>query len=139
VEESRRQSISDAFAFLTRLIEKYQQDRVICTSGLSTNATRRKRKNLACDSTMLGSLLKSARKNGLWPVPPSPFNGLQVVDLLGKMRALEPVAICDADLINWKFSEGEQPPPSHGVKWSIDSQMNYLEGRVDGLELEDLD
>lgn len=55
-----------------------------------------------------------------------------------KMRALKPVANCDTSIAG-TLPRGDEPPPAHGVKWSIDSHMYYLEGRVAGLNVEDFD
>jgi len=135
MEETRQQAISDALNELQKVIKKYQKAEVNCHSNLSNDPTIRLQKNLACDGLVLGSLLKSAAANELWPIPLAPFEGIRLVDIMFKMRSLEPTAICDALHNIW--SGGKQPSPSHGVKSKIDAQLTALEGRIDGLKLED--
>jgi hypothetical protein len=135
MEETRQQAISDVLNELQKVIKKYQKPEVNCHSNLSNDATTRMQKNLACDGLVLGSLLKSAAVNELWPIPLPPFEGLRLVDIICKMRSLEPTAICDS--LHNVWTGGKQPSPSHGVKSKIDTQLNALEGQIDGLNLED--
>jgi hypothetical protein len=108
---------------------KYQGPTQHCRSSYSTN---RAKKNAACDGLILGSLLKSAAMNCLWPPPPHPYTGLTFSVIVSRARSLDIMALCDDSIHT--FTVG-QPAPSHGVKQSICSQMDNLEANMNGLDL----
>jgi hypothetical protein len=111
---------------------KYQGPSQHCRSAYSSY---RAKKNAACDGLILGSLLKSAAMNGLWPPPSHPYTGLTFSVIISRARSLEITALCDEPIHT--FTVG-QPPPSHGIKQSICLQMDALEANMNGLDLRKL-
>ena len=109
---------------------KYQGPTQHCRTFFSGN---RVKKNTACDGLILGSLLKSAAMNGLWPPPPHPYTGLTFSGMLTRARMLDVTALCDEPIST--FSAGNIIAPSHGVKQSICAQMDTLENNMNGLDL----
>jgi hypothetical protein len=94
----------------------------------------RVQKNAACDGLILGSLLKSASVNGLWPPPSHPYIGHTFSGIITKARSLEITALCEEPLS--QFSSGYvNIVSSHGVKQSICAQMDALEANINGLDL----
>lgn len=90
----------------------------------------RVKKNTACDGLILGSLLKSAAMNGLWPPPPHPYTGFTFSGIITRVRMLEITSMCEEP-----FSRNENIVPSHGVKQSICTRMDTLETNMNGLDL----
>lgn len=133
IEESRQKAISDGLTIFTRAIDKYRGPRVLCGSKVFPRPDEKK---LACDSLILGTLLRSGQAQGLSPIPEVPFSGKRFTDIISGLRALKPVAVCDDLLSTFKW-DPSPPPPSHGVKASILAKAKALEERVAGLDLED--
>ncbi|KAF4629275.1 hypothetical protein G7Y89_g8872 [Cudoniella acicularis] len=133
IEETREKAISDVLAIFNRYVEKYKGPKVLCGSKVFPRPDEKK---MACDSLMLGSLLRSGQVNGLSPNPEVPFSGKRFIDILASLRALKPMAVCDDLLSTFKWDPAP-PPPSHGVKASIIAKTQALEDRIIGLDLED--
>ncbi|KAH8685818.1 hypothetical protein BGZ60DRAFT_426285 [Tricladium varicosporioides] len=115
------------------ILDKYRGPRVLCGSKVFPRPDEKK---LACDSLILGTLLRSGQAQGLSPIPEVPFSGKRFTDIISGLRALKPVAVCDDLLSTFKW-DPSPPPPSHGVKASILAKAKALEERVAGLDLED--
>ncbi|KAE9378227.1 hypothetical protein N431DRAFT_435400 [Stipitochalara longipes BDJ] len=131
ISDARRKGIQDAIAVVEYTIMKYQGPAQHCRTFFSGN---RVKKNTACDGLILGSLLKSASMNGLWPPPPHPYIGHTFSGIVTRARSLEITAFCEEPLSTFSTGPGNIVP-SHGVKQSICAQMDTLEGNMNGLEL----
>lgn len=110
---------------------KYQGPALHCRTFFSGN---RVKKNTACDGLILGSLLKSAAMNGLWPPPSHPYIGHTFSGIITRARSLEITALCEEPLSTFSTGNGNIVP-SHGVKQSICAQMDTLEAGMNGLDL----
>jgi hypothetical protein len=110
-------------------IERYQGAKIRCRRTDDTEVAQQ------CDSLMLGSLLKSARKLGIIPVPNCP-NGLMSFDKLSaKFHCLDINAICDS--MSRTKIKGAYPKPAHGLKGLIHRKIEALEERLSGLDIQD--
>jgi hypothetical protein len=90
----------------------------------------------ACDSMVLGSLMKSSRKIGIWPKPEAPFNGRKFKDLARAIRSIKILDVCKkGSSQRWNL----YGPSSncHGLEDSIEASMKSIEAGLDGLELSD--
>lgn len=47
-----------------------------------------------CDSMVLGTLIKSAMSNGLYPLPEQPYNSWSLKSLTAKVDLLRPDSLC---------------------------------------------
>ena len=90
----------------------------------------------ACDSMVLGSLMNSSRKIGVWPKPEAPFNGTKFKDLARAIRTIRILDVCNKSSSRRWNSHG---PPSncHGLEDTIEASMTSIEAGLDGLELFD--
>lgn len=119
------------YAIIHHEIDKYQTGPVNCRSSTFLCASDSKRLNYACDGAILGTLLKSAADNGLWPPHPPPFAGFTLRMIMRKSQALTITALCDhLDLGN----EAEYTGPNHGVKAAIVSTIKKIKGGL-GLNI----
>jgi hypothetical protein len=116
-------------AVIESTIMKYQGPTQHCQSNYSSYAAK---KNAACDMLILGSLLKSAAMNGLWPPPTHPYTGLTFSDIFSRVRSLEITALCDEQIHS---VIGAKPPLAHGLKQSISLQINAVDANMTGLDL----
>ena len=110
---------------------KYQGPMQHCRTFWPGN---RIKKNTACDGLILGSLLKSASANGLWPPPSYPYTGHTFSGIITRARLLEITALCEEPFSQYSSGNGNIVP-SHGVKQSICAQMDALEANINGLDL----
>jgi len=87
----------------------------------------------ACDSMLLGSLIKALQAAGLHPLPQSPYTGISFVEVSLKLTDLQIHALCE----NWIL-----PMYTAGYKWAhgynseILEEMNAIDNRLEGLEID---
>jgi hypothetical protein len=104
----RELALRAVYSFISGKISEYQGTKVSCPSTAeffqryqrpfrSENSVypSHEASRLACDSMVLGSLLKSLVKRGLWPAPASPYGHQTVEDLCYSIQHLELVSLCD--------------------------------------------
>lgn len=89
-----------------------------------------------CEALVLGTLLRSARAEGLWPAPISSFYTKTYI--LERLRALRVQSLC------WKVSHNtptsidlDDGSTSHGIQEVIIAAANKLENSPKDLKLED--
>lgn len=90
----------------------------------------------ACDAMVLGSLLKSSRKIGIWPKPEAPFPGRKFKDLAKAIRSIRILDVCNKTSTRRWNSHGPSNN-AHGLEDSIEASMKDIEAGLDGLELAD--
>ena len=90
----------------------------------------------ACDAMVLGSLMKSSRKIGIWPKPEAPFSGKKFKDLARAIRSIKVLDVCKKTSSRRIHTLG---PSSncHGLESSIETAMKSIEAGIDGLVLSD--
>lgn len=99
IEEKRQNSIEKAIQLIRLTIYRYEQPPNQCTTtnfkADVTGKVNMKQKQYACDSTVLGSLQKSAAAKRLWPGPKRPYTGLTWSEVEAKAQCLNIVSLCD--------------------------------------------
>ena len=112
------------------IIDRYMAGQTICDGSLDVEL------RYACDSMVLGSLMNSSRKIGVWPKPEAPFNGRKFKDLACAIRTIRILDVCNKTSSRRWNSHG---PSSncHGLEDTIEASMKSIETGLDGLELSD--
>ena len=120
------------FAVLQEYIDKYQAGPVNCKSTSFRYIEEPTKMNYACDGSILGTLLKSAADNGLWPPTSPPYEGLALRTVMRKAQALNITALCDyLDLGNENECTAEL---NHGVKVAINGTIKKIKAGL-GLNI----
>jgi hypothetical protein len=104
------------------------EGRTICDGAIDDDL------RYACDAMVLGSLMKSSRKMGIWPKPESPFNGKKFKDLALAVRRIKVLDVCNKTRSR-RLTSLNLPSNCHGLEDSIEASMKSLEAGLDGLEL----
>jgi len=125
----RREALSELYDLIEEKIERYQGPRIRCRRTDDTEIAQQ------CDSLMLGSLLKSARKLDIIPVPDFPYRPMSFNRLSAKFHCLDINAICDS--MSRTKIKGAYPKPAHGLKDLIQRKIEALEERLSGLDIQD--
>ena len=81
---------------------------------------------------ILGSLIKSCSKIGIFPLPPTPFNDICFEGLGEGLRGLELKSKCDGNLKGYFVGHA-----CHGVREMIEGEVQKLVSGVCGLDLKD--
>jgi hypothetical protein len=83
-----------------------------------------------CESLLLGSLLRSVKAQGLWPIDSSPPHFfMDTTTLIRKLRGLKVQSQC---------AKLTARPETHGVAEDITEIVTTLQGSHKGLKLKDL-
>lgn len=90
----------------------------------------------ACDSMVLGSLINSSRKIGIWPIPEAPFNGRNFKDLARAIRTIRILDVCNKSS-NRRWNSHGPSSNCHGLEDAIEVSIKCIEAGLDGLELSD--
>lgn len=109
IMNQRERALQAAYSFISGTISEYQGTKLLCPNTAeffqryqrplfrtenfvypSHEASRR-----ACDSMVLGSLLKSLVKWGLWPAPTSPYGPQTLNGFCLLIWGLDLVSLCD--------------------------------------------
>ena len=90
----------------------------------------------ACDAMVLGSLLKSSRKIGIWPKPEAPFAGRKYKGLAKAIRGIKILDVCNKTSSRRWNSHGPAGN-SHGLEDEIEEKLKEVEKGLDGLRLFD--
>jgi len=122
----RAAAIEGAMRIVHTLIARYSSPEVFCPAVWDEN------NNLACDSLILGSLIKGSAAIGIWPDIDAPYHGIVFQELATQVRELRVFDVC-----NQARRSYQSCPDAHGVKDSIQASMNALQGAMCGLNLED--
>lgn len=130
IKRGRESGIDAAITFIHTLINRYMVGQTICDGSLDDELRH------ACDAMVLGSLIKSSSKIGIWPKPEAPFNGRNFKDVACTIRSIRVLDVCNKTSSRRWNSHG---PSSncHGLEDSIEALMKSVEAGLDGLELSD--
>jgi hypothetical protein len=121
----RQKAIQSAFDMLNSWTDILQMPKTRCTSKAPESH------RLTCDAKLLDSLLVSATKIGIWPPPPSPYNGLTFKDIAHDINSLDVVSFCSRTAYTSATSK------SHGIKAEIGSSIEKIRNKLSGLNLKD--
>lgn len=128
--KKRQEALSKLYDWIEKKIERYQGSKIRCPRRDDTELQQH------CDSLILGSLLKSARKLGIIPIPEADYGLMSFDKLSAEFYSLEITAICDS--ISRPRIEGAAfPKPAHGLKNLIRKKIDTLEKRLSGLDIQD--
>ncbi|KAL5321940.1 hypothetical protein ACEPPN_009905 [Leptodophora sp. 'Broadleaf-Isolate-01'] len=127
IERHRQAIIASLLGTIIGIMGAYNKASVICPSIYNDNLESR---NYACDSMIVGSMLKSASSQGLWPLPLAPYPGRSIKQTAEETRKLKLVAMCDAPFNYWGQSS---PLPAHGVIKYLHDAASRAEKECEGL------
>jgi hypothetical protein len=122
--------MESAITVIHTLINKYMEGQTICDGSMDEEL------GYACDAMVLGSLMKSSRKIGIWPKPEAPFSGKKFKDLARAIRNIRILDVCKKSSSRRLHMLGPSSN-SHGLEDSIKAAMKSIEACMDGLELSD--
>ena len=119
----------NAYALIERTLKRYQGKELLCPRTDSEDLRS------ACDAMLLGSLLRSATIQGVWPVPAPPYDNTSFSELADKIENLDVNALCDR--ISKVKINGEFPQAAHGLKALITQRITALEETLSGLDIDE--
>jgi hypothetical protein len=122
--------MESAITVIHTLINKYLDGQTVCDGAWEEEF------GYACDATILGSLMKSSRKIGIWPKPEAPFSGKKFKDLARAIRGIRILDVCKKTSSRRLHLLGPSNN-GHGLEDSIEASMKSIEAGMDGLELSD--
>jgi hypothetical protein len=102
----------------------------ICNSALDEEL------RYACDAMVLGCLMTSSRKIGIWPKPVAPFNGRKFKELAKAIRSIRILDVCNKTSSRRWNSHGPSPN-CHGLEDCIEASLNSIEAGLGGLKLDE--
>ncbi|KAG4440524.1 hypothetical protein IFR05_003994 [Cadophora sp. M221] len=127
IESKRQTGVASLLSTITAIINIYNKSKVICGTNFKGNLSIYR---YACDSMVVGSLLKSASSHGLWPLPLVPYSGRSIKQTAETIRVLQLVAMCDAPFHSWT----QNPPlPAHGMIKRLRDAADCAEKECEGL------
>ncbi|XMA19059.1 hypothetical protein WAI453_011850 [Rhynchosporium graminicola] len=130
IKQARLSAIETALAAIHALIDKYMEGSSLCDAALDEEL------RYACDAMVLGSLLKSSRKIGIWPKPASPFPGRKYRGLAKAIRGIKILDVCSKTNCR-KWNSHGPAGNSHGLEDVIEEKLKEVEESLDGLRLFD--
>jgi hypothetical protein len=131
IKQGRQNAINTAITVIHKLITKYIEGTTNCDAALDEDM------RLACDAMVLGSLMKGARKIGIWPRPEAPFNGHKYSDLAKAIRELKMFDVCGRSAGRKWSSYGGFEGNAHGLEDLIQLELKAIEENLGGLDLND--
>ncbi|CAD6444518.1 9e92c67b-038d-4675-a036-19ccf4c8f26d [Sclerotinia trifoliorum] len=124
IQERRLAAITDAYFIVETILHTGKHH---CTAP--------RKSSFECSGMVLGTLLQSSTKLGIFPVPDLTNTDLTFNYVANQIRKVAVVALCDS-LSPFKGFEYHHWS-THGVKQAIDTELVNLEKRLCGLEMED--
>lgn len=112
------------------MIDRYMARQAICDSALDDEL------RYACDSMVLGCLMTSSRKIGIWPKPDAPFIGKKFNEVVKGIRGINILDVCNKTSSRRWNSHGPSSN-AHGLEDSIEASMKSIETGLEGLNLAD--
>ncbi|TGO58805.1 hypothetical protein BCON_0051g00450 [Botryotinia convoluta] len=119
---------------LTAIADAYSTVETILNTG-KHHCTAPRKDSFECSGMVLGTLLQSSTKLGIFPVPDLTDTELTFNYVVNQIRKVEVVALCDK-ISPFKGFEYHHWS-THGVKQAIDTALANLEKRLSGLDMED--
>lgn len=132
IQERRIEAIDSLLTIPTSLIEKYSLPTAQCVPIDDTADPIELAYSYACDSMLLGSLIKSCAKTGIFPIPQSPFEGLSFAWVAKSLGSLDLKSKCDGNLKGYVVGHA-----CHGVREYVENEVGKLIMGVRGLDLRD--
>jgi len=126
----RAAAIENAILIIHNLIARYSGPCILCPVIWDESD------KLACDSLLLGSLIKGSAAIGIYPMISNPYHGIVFKDLAAQIRELKVFDVLH-DVCNQGLGKYQSNSDAHGVKSSLEASMNALECAMIGLNLED--
>jgi hypothetical protein len=111
---------------IQNIIDRCKNDDDVCPSDIASH-------KMACNSMVLGSLLKNASSFGLWPFPEDPYPGLNLHQVMEATRGFKILSLCDV-VSSRPVQEGHG---AHGYMKSLAKSLEKREAEADGLSLEE--
>ncbi|KAJ5035107.1 uncharacterized protein L3040_008368 [Drepanopeziza brunnea f. sp. 'multigermtubi'] len=130
IKHARVSAISTAIDTVHALIIKFMDGTDHCDAAIDDDL------RYACDAMVLGSLLKSSRKIGIWPKPEAPFLGRRWRDLAKKLRGIKVLDVCNKTSSRRWNSHGPSGN-AHGIEDEIEGVLKDVEKGLEGLNLKD--
>lgn len=127
IARRRETAIRRSYEVLERNIDMLQSGSPRCTS------TRHEPHRFTCDAVLLGSLLESSSKLGVWPPPEAPYLDVTFKNLMVDINQINLVSFCT------KMGYTNQSSNSHGMKTEISSCLGKIRNRLSGLNLKDFE
>ncbi|KAH6674272.1 hypothetical protein B0J14DRAFT_653575 [Halenospora varia] len=127
IAKDRQRAISKALSMISDTIDRYQSARQCPYYGSDTT------KHRACDSMVLGSLLRSAKSVGLYPPQKTPYEGLSMSLVHKSAVLIEVSALCDF-IPSDRY--GSMATPNHRIPSQIKTRMDEILSSLAGLDLE---
>jgi len=126
IKYHRIHAIQSAMAVIHNLIEKYSTPEVLCTLDYDQD------NRFACDSQILGSLLKGSITMGIWPKPEPPYKDIVFQKLAAQLRDFKVLDVGTHHRGRFNMS-----PDIHGIKDLIEASITALEDAMSGLDIRD--
>ncbi|KAG4440179.1 hypothetical protein IFR05_004324 [Cadophora sp. M221] len=123
IMKRREEALCECYCLIEETIRRYQRAETLCPRPDGEHL------RTACDSMLLGSLLKSASSKGLYPRPDAPYWRISFDDLAPILNGLYVRTLCDID--------GDGPISTHGLKDLIEVKIGDIYDLLSGLDLED--
>ncbi|ESZ92957.1 hypothetical protein SBOR_6676 [Sclerotinia borealis F-4128] len=119
---------------LTAITDAYSTVENIINTG-KHHCTAPREDAFECSGMVLGTLLQSSTKLGIFPVPDLTDTDLTFNHVINQIRKVEVVALCDkiSPFKSYEYHHWS----THGVKQAIDTELANIEKRLCGLEMED--
>lgn len=121
--EHRIEAIAQTIVLVDTYIAKYSTPDTICKHSDS----------FACDSGVLGSLIKGSAKIGISPPREAPYPGMTFIDLATKVRKMQ---ICEDNHRDNYRNQYYSHHNGHGIKQHIEASIRSLEDQFCGLKLD---
>jgi hypothetical protein len=128
IATQRETAISGVFKYLEQTLKRYQSAAQICPKSHSMNH------GAACDSTVLGLILRGAAMQRIYPIPMSPYDDMTFNHLSISLLDLAILSYCKLQNTFTYSNYGDM----HGVKDSIIKAVEKWDSFLCRLELEDL-
>ncbi|KAH8587422.1 hypothetical protein B0O99DRAFT_526883 [Bisporella sp. PMI_857] len=128
IKSERERAMKASITIIHSLIEQYLVSQIVCHGSLDDELRH------ACDSMVLGSLMKGSRQIGIWPMPDTPFKGKNFKDLAHKIRSIRILDVCNKTS-NRRWNSHGPSTNCHGLEDSIETSLKSLEAGLDGLNI----
>lgn len=119
---------------LTAITDAYSTVETILNTG-KHHCTAPRTDSFECSGMVLGTLLQSSTKLGIFPVPDLTDTDLTFNYVVNQIRKVEVIALCDK-ISPFKGFEYHHWS-THGIKQAIDTTLANIEKRLSGLDMED--
>lgn len=124
IQKRRLAAITDAYSIVATILHTGKHH---CTAP--------RKSSFECSGMVLGTLLQSATKLGIYPVPDLTNTDLTFNYVANQIRKVTVIALCDSlsPIKGFEYRHWS----THGVKQVIDTKLVNIEKRLCGLKMED--